>query len=42
VELHLAGVQDPQTLERTVSELVGKGVQALIVSLMGCFSPKHH
>ena len=37
VELHLAGVQDPQTLERTVSELVRKGVQALIVFPDGMF-----
>jgi putative ABC transport system substrate-binding protein len=29
VELHLAGVQDPKELERTVSALVKKGVQAL-------------
>jgi len=37
VELHLAGVQDPQALEPTVSELVGKGVQALIVFPDGMF-----
>jgi putative ABC transport system substrate-binding protein len=37
VELHLAGVQDPERLEPTVSELVGKGVQALVVFPDGMF-----
>ena len=37
VELHLAGVQDPKELERTVSALVKKGVQALVVFPDGMF-----
>jgi len=37
VELHLAGVQDPKLLEPTLSELVTKGVQALIVFPDGMF-----
>lgn len=38
VELHLAGVQDnPKEIERAVSALVGKGVQALVVFPDGMF-----
>jgi putative ABC transport system substrate-binding protein len=37
VELHLAGVQDPQQLEGTFSALVAKGVQALVVFPDGMF-----
>jgi putative ABC transport system substrate-binding protein len=37
VELHLAGVQDPKELERAVSGLVEKGVQALVVFPDGMF-----
>jgi putative ABC transport system substrate-binding protein len=37
VELHLAGIQDPKELERTVSALVEKGVQALVVFPDGMF-----
>jgi len=37
VELHLAGVQDPKELERAVSALAGKGVQALVVFPDGMF-----
>jgi putative ABC transport system substrate-binding protein len=37
VELQLAGVQDPKALEPTVAELVGKGVQALVVFPDGMF-----
>jgi len=37
VELHLAGAQDPKELERAVSALVEKGVQALVVFPDGMF-----
>jgi putative tryptophan/tyrosine transport system substrate-binding protein len=37
VELHLAGVQDPQALEGTFSALVARGVQALVVFPDGMF-----
>ena len=37
VELRLAGVQDPKELERTISALVEKGVQALVVFPDGMF-----
>ena len=37
VELQLAGVQDPQEFEPAVSELVKKGVQALVVFPDGMF-----
>lgn len=37
VELHLAGVQDPTALEPTVSDLVRKGVRALVVFPDGMF-----
>jgi len=37
VELHLAGVQDPKLLEQTLSDLVKKGVQALVVFPDGMF-----
>jgi putative ABC transport system substrate-binding protein len=37
VELYLAGVQDPKEIERAVSALVGKGVQALVVFPDGMF-----
>jgi putative ABC transport system substrate-binding protein len=37
VQLHLAGVQDPSELERTVTGLADKGVQALVVFPDGMF-----
>jgi putative ABC transport system substrate-binding protein len=37
VELHLAGVQDPKLLEPTLSDLVTKGIQALVVFPDGMF-----
>jgi putative ABC transport system substrate-binding protein len=37
VELHLAGVQDPKEIEPTMSALVGKRVQALVVFPDGMF-----
>jgi putative ABC transport system substrate-binding protein len=37
VELHLAGVQDPQALESTFSALVGERTQALVVFPDGMF-----
>ena len=37
VKLHLAGVQDPKEIEPTVSALVGKGVQGLVVFPDGIF-----
>lgn len=37
VRLDLAGVQDPKALEPSVSELAGKGVQALVVFPDGMF-----
>ena len=37
VELYLAGVQEPTGFERAVSELVEKGVQALVVFPDGMF-----
>jgi putative ABC transport system substrate-binding protein len=36
-ELHLAGVQDPKESEPTISALVGKGVQGLVVFPDGMF-----
>ena len=38
VELHLAGVQDPKEIEPTMSALMGKRVQALVVFPDGMFS----
>jgi ABC-type uncharacterized transport system substrate-binding protein len=38
VELHLAGVQDPKEIEPTMSALVGKRVQALVVFPDGMFT----
>jgi hypothetical protein len=37
VELHLASVQDAKLLEPTLSELVTKGIQALVVFPDGMF-----
>ncbi len=37
VELHLAGVQEPKEIERAVSALVKRGVQALVVFPDGMF-----
>jgi putative ABC transport system substrate-binding protein len=37
VKLHLAGVQDPKLLEPTLSDLVTKGIQALVVFPDGMF-----
>jgi putative ABC transport system substrate-binding protein len=37
VELQVAGIRDPKAIEPTVSELVGKGVQALVVFPDGMF-----